>query len=185
MKTNLIISVFIGLLLFPIMSCKKDKVLKIGDKYQGGIIFYLDGTNEHGMICAENDQSTSIHWYNGTMHDKTNASGTGIGTGNSNTEAIVTQYGVGTYAAKLCYDLTLNDYSDWYLPSKDELNLMFKNLCVKGFGNFESNSYWCSSEYSTTGFYGPWYQSFNTAASNQSYTYYPEGCCHVRAVRSF
>jgi len=146
MKTKLIISIFIGLLLFPIMSCKKDKVLKIGDKYQGGIIFYLDETNEHGMICAENDQSTNIQWWNGT-NVTTNAAGSNVGTGQANTNAIVAAQGTGNYAAQICNDLSLNSYSDWFLPSLDELKLMYTNLKVEGHLSFSGAIYWSSTQF--------------------------------------
>jgi hypothetical protein len=46
--------------------------------------------------------------------------GTVIGTGNTNTNLIVAVQGNGNYAAKICYDLVLNGYSDWFLPSRDE-----------------------------------------------------------------
>lgn len=176
--------ILMGALLMLTNSCKKDKVLKIGDEYQGGIIFYLDGTNEHGMVCATSDQSTSITWYNGT-YDTTNASGTSVGTGNANTIAIVTKLGNGNYAAKICYDLVLNDYSDWYLPSKDENYLMFQNLGSSEVGNFGvCHGYWSSSE--SIGYNpGAWYQTFNCAAANGSYLSNINDKERVRAVRAF
>ena len=61
--------------------------LAIGDTYQGGIIFYLDG-NGGGLIAAEADQSSGIQWYNGS-YVTTGATGTAIGTGSANTDAII------------------------------------------------------------------------------------------------
>lgn len=69
-----------------------------------------------------------------------------IGTGKDNTQTIVETLGEGRYAAQLCNDLTIEGYSDWFLPSKDELNLMFENLRVADIGGFTGDWYWSSSE---------------------------------------
>jgi Protein of unknown function (DUF1566) len=71
------------------------------------------------------DQSASIPWTNGLY--PIIPTSTAIGTGNANTNSIVSIQGAGNYAAKLCADLVLNGYSDWYLPSKDELNELFNS----------------------------------------------------------
>jgi len=115
----------------------------IGDFYQGGIIFYLDGTGQHGLIMAQSDQSAGIQWYNGT-YVTTGATGDGVGAGAANTTLIVSVQGAGSYAAQLCNDLTLGGFSDWYLPSKFELNLMYlQNTTI---GGFASSHYWSSTE---------------------------------------
>jgi len=156
--------------------------LSIGKPYAGGIIFYIDETGEHGLIAAPSDQGTTgIQWYNGS-NVETGATGTSIGTGQANTSAIVAVQGAGSYAAKVCDDLVLGGYSDWFLPSRDELNLMYTNLEVNGLGGFGSFSYWSSSEYDST---YAWKQSFGFGYQNcqnygnKFYTYY------VRAVRAF
>jgi hypothetical protein len=106
----------------------------IGQPYRGGILAYVlqpadpgyDANVTHGLVAAPEDQSDGIPWYNGS-YVVTNATGTAIGTGNANTNTIVTVQGAGSYAARLCYDLVLNGYSDWYLPSLDELHKLFVN----------------------------------------------------------
>ena len=91
----------------PIIS---QTILKIGQKHQGGIIFYLDDSGKHGKICAENDMG-QYEWQD---------------------------------AINICRNLTLNGYSDWYLPSKIELNLVFMGLSWKG--GFSNAFYWSSTQ---------------------------------------
>ncbi len=117
----------------------------VGQSYGGGIVFYVDATGQHGLIAATADQGNSRLWLN-TLVIATGATGTAIGTGQSNTNAIVAIHGAGNYAAKVCDDLVSGGFSDWFLPSKDELNLMYTNLFKKGVGNFAFARYWSSSE---------------------------------------
>jgi hypothetical protein len=117
----------------------------------GGIIFYLDATGQHGLVCASQDQSTGSHWHNGAFTN-TNSLDSIVGSGNANTTKIIMSQGVDPYAAKLCYDLSLAGFTDWYLPSKEELSLMFTNVGRgaktpnKDVGNFASDFYWSSTE---------------------------------------
>ena len=148
----------------------------VGDNYQGGIVFYVDETGKHGLIAAPSDQSAGSPWYNST-YIVTGASGAAIGTGQSNTTRIVRAQGAGGYAAKLCDDLVLNGYSDWYLPSKEELNLLYQNRNL--IGGFSNAYYWSSSE---NGSSTAWSLGFPNGNQGHSYK---DGTCRVRAVRSF
>jgi len=133
--------------------------LSVGMSYQGGKIAYIDATGRHGLIAAPTDLSNDIEeWWNGTFM-VTGATGTAIGTGKSNTDKIVEVQGDGNYAAKLCKDLSLGGYNDWFLPSKDELNELYKNRdAIGGFHNMEH--YWSSSEYHEYSNLYVWVQSF-------------------------
>jgi hypothetical protein len=152
-------------------------VLAIGDTYQGGIIFYLDG-NGGGLIAAPTDQSTGAEW-GCAGFNISGADGTAIGTGAQNTidiEAGCTTVGT---AADICANLTLGGYSDWFLPSKDELNQMYLNLHQQGLGGFLPQIYRSSSETSSNGALG---QFFNDG--NQNSVWFKGYDTAVRAVRA-
>ncbi len=150
----------------------------IGQNYAGGIVFYIDGTALHGLVCTPTDQASSINW--GCTGTLISGTGTAIGTGALNTAGIVAGCGEPGFAAKICDDLVLNGYNDWYLPSLNELTLIYTNLYQVGLGgSFQNNRYWSSSE-SDANF--AWYERFygggpGTDAKNGSYP--------IRAVRAF
>lgn len=156
---------------------KTGKYVQIGDTFAGGIVFYLDGKGG-GLVAAPRDQSDDIQW-GGYRTDIGNTS-TAVGTGASNTRAIVSKLGRGSYAAKLCEDLTLNGYDDWFLPSKEELNLMYENLHKKGIGGFADGYYWSSSESSN---YNAWLQNFSSGYQYSNKSKHLNS--RVRAVRAF
>lgn len=119
--------------------------IAIGAPYQGGIIAYVDGTGLHGLIAAPSDQSENASW-GCHVTEISGADGTGIGTGNQNTIDIMAGCAQAGIAARICGDLVLNGYNDWYLPSKDELNQLYINrVAIGGFPNPEFE-YWSSSE---------------------------------------
>jgi hypothetical protein len=77
--------------------------------------------------------------------------------------------------------LNFGGFNDWFLPSKDELDLMYKNLKVKGLGDFASSFYWSSSEGSND---EAWQQVFSDG--RQYYSFCPKfNTYFVRAVRAF
>jgi hypothetical protein len=170
------------------------EVLAIGDLYQGGTIFYLDGTGKHGLIVANEDAFTSVPW--GSNTNVPGSTDTAIGTGLSNTLAIIanptiqTNFPTGLFAAYKARNYTKDGYSDWYLPSKDELNLVYTNLKLQGLGVWDDDgsgsNYWSST--SSEDF--AWVQLF------YDYSSYPAGAQGVnyqttlapnrtRAIRSF
>ena len=148
----------------------------IGANYGGGIIFYIDGTGLHGLISATIDQVTMIIW--GCFGTLIGSTGTAIGTGQANTTAIVNGCSTADIAARICDDLVLNGFSDWFLPSKNELNQMYLQKNIIG-GFFNNCMYWSSTEY---GDMSAWRQCFTSGSQDiegKNATYI------VRAIRAF
>jgi hypothetical protein len=84
----------------------------------------------------------------------------------------------GNYAAKICDDLFLNGYNDWYLPSRDELNKLYLNRVVVG--GFASSVYWSSSEFKNS---NAWHQFFSDGFQNSNHINSIK--LRVRAIRAF
>ncbi|MBK5262947.1 MAG: DUF1566 domain-containing protein [Peptostreptococcaceae bacterium] len=134
----------------------------IGDSYQGGIVAYLFVSGDpgyiageyHGIIAAVGDLVAFPNWSSGIY---IGSSGTAIGTGITNTNLIVASEGAGTYAARLCYDYSSGIYSDWYLPSNDELEKLYQ-MYLLGYGNFDYSDglppkWWSSTEFNSSNAY--------------------------------
>jgi hypothetical protein len=102
-----------------------------------------------------------------------------LGFGNSNTATIVLSQGTGSYAAKLCYDLVIGNYSDWYLPTRDELSILYANrIAIGAFATTLAN-YWSSSENNSTDALSVNFSNGNSGNASKNSSY------NVRAVRSF
>jgi len=168
---------------------------QVGDFHQGGVIFYIFESEDtgyvagetHGLIAAVADQSSGIRWFNGSF-DTTGATGTAVGTGSANTDAIITEQGdtETSYAAGLARAYTGGGYNDWFLPSKDELNKMYTNKATinttaseNSGSDFSATYYWSSTEVGTR---NAWLQYFN--GGNQYYLN-KDRSDGVRAVRAF
>ncbi|MDR2661559.1 MAG: DUF1566 domain-containing protein [Treponema sp.] len=156
---------------------------KVGDRGPaGGWIFYDKGRIINGwryLEAAPVEAEVNVQW--GAYQKDVVGTSTVVGAGKRNTELIVAflrRNGESNRAAQFCDSLVIDGYDDWFLPSKDELNLMYTNLKAKGLGEFSTTVYWSSSEYNSYA----WDQRFSDGAQNNGnkYTTY----C-VRAVRAF
>jgi len=171
------------------------QTFKTGDFKHGGIVFWVDETGRHGLVCAKKDQSEGIIWYNGT-YVETKAREEGTLAGKKNTASIIAaQKKPGdeksTYAAWICNELKITEnaksYDDWYLPGKEELDLMYQNKSIidatataNGGSSFDINSFYWSSNESRRGFATA--QGFG---SGPQMTFNTNNTFRVRAVRSF
>jgi uncharacterized protein (TIGR02145 family) len=153
-------------------------VYSIGQKFGGGVIFYIDPYGEHGLIAATTDQANDIE-YGSTIYVYTTS--INIGAGKFNTKEIVNENStknVSCIAANLCWNREIDGYTDWFLPSINELNQLY---CQKELiGGFNKGYYISSSFYYTEEIY---YQDFSTGyqykanSKNKKFS--------VRAIRYF
>jgi hypothetical protein len=170
--------------------------LFIGQFGYGGVVFYLaptptdldgDGDLDTGLVCALQDQSRSIKWYNDS-NSVTGATGTVIGTGFANTDAIIANQGAiqTNYAAGKSRAYTGGGFINWFLPSKDELAAMYLNraainaaVITYGGSGILSSAYWSSTEADNM---KAWLHNFNVDAK---FEYFKNTGFRVRAVRAF
>lgn len=168
--------------------------LSIGDYYQGGIVYYIFEANNdpgyvagetHGLIVAINDQSlVGAPWgCRGTFVGATNVS---IGSGAANTTKILNNCNQSGTAAKLCADYSHDGYTDWFLPSKDELDKIYlkksiinATALINGGSILNSGWYWNSSENS-----GNTAKKQNFSFGNH-YSFSKDYSKSVRAIRAF
>jgi len=195
----------VGICEFPIegYDCEGNIVpqYQVGDYAEGGIIFYVDETGEYGLVAAMEDliEGSNMGTYGipegfewgcwGTSIS--GADGQAIGTGYQNTLDIVAQNcqteNGGITAAQAALDAEINGYSDWYIPSKDELAEMYNTIGNGGFegniGGFETiyyPYYWSSSESSSDS--TAWYVGFSIGLTLSPSK---DGSLRVRVIRAF
>jgi TolB-like protein len=130
-----------------------DQVYKVGDTGPaGGIIFHVNlaaGEWKYLEAAPATAEATSQWSISQKIATKSIKDSRGVGMGKPNTEYIMQQAmqlggGFG-WAAQICDELEVNGYDDWFLPSRDELNIMWGALHRRGLGGFKSEWYWSST----------------------------------------
>ncbi|HMB00111.1 MAG TPA: hypothetical protein VKS21_03905 [Spirochaetota bacterium] len=156
----------------------------------GGWIFYDKGSYSDGWRYLEAAPGEYSGVFFGTHNSNVNGSNAaiapeleGIGDGKTNTIVIVqasAAMGESGRAAQLCYNYETNLYTDWFLASKDEIELMYQNLRFHGVGGFQDADYWTSSERDE---HYAWKRNFSLGGV---YDWYAKiTSCYVRALRYF
>ena len=195
----------------PGYNCYGNEVIvQLGDSAFGGIVFYIDSTGQHGLVSALNDASEGgEQLWDGSYGyswgcigiDVDGAHALNIGTGYQNTIDIIIQECISEdeiTAAEAAFYFEAGGYSDWYLPSRAELQEMHDVIgpgcmevncsnCYSGVGDFSDHSYWSSSELNNPSGGGndtqAWYIFFGNCYSydiNPKSQYFK-----VRPIRSF
>ena len=155
----------------------------IGDFREGGIVIWVDDTGQHGLVCDLTDYA-AIWGCNGT--EIVGADSLTVGSGLQNTEDILAICQTAGIAARVANNLVAQEYSDWYLPSKEELKYIWLNSFIisersiaLGGGRLDAY-YWTSSEYDAD---HAWCWDLKFGADDHSYS--KETPARVRAIRTF
>lgn len=160
---------------------------KIGYIYQPGDPGYIAG-QQHGIIVSNSDvsinnpgQPNKAPWQNDTPFDNISTVQT-MGQGRANTELIVSTIGTPdavTYAAKACYDFSDGGFTDWALPSLNDMAAIIPNQAI--WGPFDAAGYYWTSSHNNQSLAWAWYFSSPSGDPNigkGSYNF-------VRAIRYF
>jgi hypothetical protein len=161
----------------------------IGEQFGGGVVFHLwkdQSGEEHGLIVDLKDLSNSQAWSNVTQN-LIGTSAQSSWNGYSNSKAIVAQEGHSNSAAALCMNSKSGGFNDWYLPSIQELTMLWNNYFnvakslsqIKGANELASDYYWSSSEGNDD---AAWFFYFNPGFADFDGKFYTT---NVRAIRAF
>lgn len=166
----------------------------IGQRAEGGVIAYIlqsgdsgyDANLQHGLVATVADtvnQTASWGCHGTLLVGAGPTGGIAIGKGPQNTIDIITECATAGTAARICSDLVEGGYSDWYLPSLDELTTLVTNrVAIGGFETTLGHIYWSSTEFDINRAYGKRMRADTTPLpANKTYT----TNMRVRAVRSF
>ena len=187
-------------------------VCNIGDIGPGGgIVFYDAGKDEYWgrylEIAPKSCEGVKLPWrpankietvYEGSSGQtaaELRVLAKGVGMGKINTRVITRALGAGTYAAKYADDSKCNDVLDWFLPSKDELDLAYNRLAqnrVGGqdtpVGGFNKGYYWTSTDYNNSTAWTQYFmdgQQFDRVQTLSGNNKPPANPFRVRPIRAF
>ncbi|MGV6845233.1 MAG: hypothetical protein ACWA42_03800 [Lutibacter sp.] len=170
----------------------------VGELFGGGIVYYIYDDGQHGLIASldDLDGGSGVAW-SGNIHTLIGPSAQSFFDGASNTTAMVTLDSTPNKAGTLCDSYSYGGFSDWYLPSSWELNLLYNSAYVisnilANDGNGSTNplhadfvsptygKYWSSTEYD-----GDNARLFIFGDGSSAITGKLNSNYRVRAIRSF
>lgn len=178
-------------------SSEKSECEIIGDLCEGGILAYIDDSGKR-LVLVKEDHPEMSQW--GCRGQLLGITETFYGSGELNTQNIIDWHtgweepwytapddvsgychekNDGTVAAIICDDYEVDGYDDWYLPSIDELDVVYEGLHKEYKGDLELVEYWSSSEMSEG---SSWVKMFK---NGDEYGYQKTFSRSVRCVRSF
>jgi len=157
------------------------ELTRIGSYTEGGIVFWEDQSQGFGLVSMPMDQGFSAWGCFGTLIG-TEAQHKEIGMGDANTNSIIAGCAEADIPAKVCDDLYFNGYTDWFLPSLDELREM--QLQKQAIGSFSDWLYWSSTEAGEAEFpeEAAWVVFFNDGVNGWTSKEYP---ATFRCIRKF
>jgi hypothetical protein len=166
-----------GLFFLRLIGSAEAQPVKVGQEFQGGIVFFVDSTGRHGLIAAPYDIGTYPLIYR-TEWEVKGASGIDIGTGRQNTVNLLKYCTFdGQTAPFYCTTFNNDGYKDWFLPSIDELEILFR--ADTNIGGFKRGYYWSSTV--AAQFYG-WAESYYEGGTRMLSPY---AKLNVRPIRAF
>jgi len=194
MLSKLFILAVVSTLLLTLPACaKKYKIGSVGPA--GGIVFYDKGQETDGwryLEAAPEAYRLDGPWgFDGQPVIETETS---IGSGRKNTDILVSRSTskMTESAAYKCSQLEINGFKDWFLPSKDELDLIYRNLYLQNKGAFDNGAYWSSSVWDEEGDSEhnlknlTWIQEFEDGTQRANdYFNYRSNNISIRAIRAF
>ncbi|MDR3020717.1 MAG: hypothetical protein LBU66_07425 [Treponema sp.] len=187
---------------------KRGSTYRIGDwGPAGGIIFYDKGNDSDGwryLEAAPKELEVLLEWFpdewisRDDVNKLISASSTVIGAGRANSKSMLAFLKQHTekyadidpndYAVLYCESIDFESFTDWYLPSIDELELIEKNLWKNGLGEFMyRGGYWSSSLTGEIGQFNSikvWVYGFLGDASRRMDGYF-HNSWYVRPIRAF
>lgn len=160
------------------------QTFEIGDFAFGGVVFWVNASGTHGKVVSVYNIN-SLTWCN-QINQLVGPSAQSNLNGAGNTVAIIQQPNHISSAAEICADLAFSGCDDWYLPSKNELNLIYQNLSLinqiavdNGGESFSSTTYWSSTENNSTTAWAQDFTNGNQTTSNKINSH------AVRAIKAF
>lgn len=188
-----LIAIIIGNSLVATESLNYPDSVKIGEFRFGGIVFKVDPSGQHGLVCSKSDQAKGIHW-NDDKSKITGAKTPDNGVNEKKQSSISPQMTNDNHseiaAIEICrvYSVTEDGvlYNDWYLPSKEELYLIYLNkTIIDSSALFNKGSFFSgNNEISPTEYCNSpsWDQVFNYGFQDYEYK---NSLFNVRAIRKF